>query len=242
MKKKIINNILYIILTILFVLLAFFFLKEYIDNERKQYEAYSDFSRGDIVMTLSYNKASEIYYHAIRYVQQFTNEKKISKGDLVYDFASYDFIPILNYLNKKTENERLINSFSGIMNFLLDYNSATIGLAEDVLVEQENGKYYIYKNNIYIYETKKEVISKMAFQKIYKEYLEKNNCLSVEENLVKRLFANKEINSNYTYNEIEKNIISNYSNFYKNNEEIIVSAISDDLEKFVDFYIQIIYL
>lgn len=235
MKKKIIDNVLYIILILLFVLLAMVFLKEYIDKEMKQYEGYGDFSRADIVMTLSYNKSSVIQYHAIRYVQSFTTGDKISKGDMVYDFASYDFIPILNYLNESSENKQLIDSFSGIMEFMLDYNSATIGIAEDVLVKQENGKYYTHKKDIYTYETKKEVISKKAFIKMYKEYLETTNYKDVEENFINQLLKNREISSKYTYSEIKKYIYTDYNKFYKENENLIITTISKDLEKFVDF-------
>ena len=110
--------------------------------------------------------------------------------------------PILNYLNESNESENLVNPFSGIMQFLVDYNSATIGVAEDMLVEQPNGRYFKYENNKYIYEIKKEVSSKKAFIKMYIEYLETINYDNVEENFINQLLKNKDISSKYTYKEI----------------------------------------
>lgn len=235
MKKKTLNDKLYIVLVILFVLLSSVFIREYINKEKKEYDGYNDFSRADIVMTLSYNKDAVLQFHAIRYVQLFSDCKKTSKGDLVYDFATYDFIPILNYLNESNESEKLVTSFSGIMQFLVDYNSATIAAAEDMLVEQPNGRYFKYENKKYIYETKKEVISKKAFIKMYKEYLETINYNDTEENFINKLLKNKDISSKYTYKEIEKSIQSNYNKFYKENEQVIISVISSDLDDFVKF-------
>lgn len=235
MKNKIFENGLYIVLVILFILLSLVFVKEYVSNEKRKYEEHNDFTRGDIVMTLSYHKDQTLQYHAIRHVQLYTDEEKTSKGDLVYDFASYEFVPILNYLNRTSENNQLIDSFSGIMEFLLDFNSATIGVAEDVFIKQPSGKYYIYKNGTYTYETKKEVISKNAFKKMYQEYLETINFENVEENFINGLIENKDISTKYTYNEIKKNVLSNYDKFYAANEDVIISIISKDLERFVKF-------
>lgn len=235
MKYKFADYSLYIILILLFLILSIIFVEEYVNNEIEQYKGYNDFTRGDIVMTLSYNKDPLLQYHAIRYVQSFNTDNKVSKGDLIYDFASYEFIPILNYLNKKSENVTLINSFSKIMNFMLDFNSATIGLAENILVEQSNGKYYVYEKGIYTYKVKKDVISKEMFEKMYSEYLASENCINVDENIAYRLFKNKNINSLYSYSEIKDNINYNYEKFYESNEDLIVIEIANDLEKFANF-------
>lgn len=235
MKKKFKNNISYIILIILFVLLLLFFIKEYIDNEKQQYTNFNDMTRGDIVMGLSYNKHHIIYYDYLRYVQMFTNDKKISKGDLIYDFATYEFVPILNYLNKKNENEELVNSFSEIMEFLEDFNSATIGFAEDIFVVQPDGKYYTYEDGIYTYNTSKEVVSKNAFIKMYNEYLETINCKSVEKNFINQLLKIDRINSKYTYSQLTEIISTDYNKFYEDNENEIIKVISNDLSMFAKF-------
>lgn len=235
MKKKFKNNISYIILIILFVLLLLFFIKEYIDNEKQQYTNFNDMTRGDIVMSLSYNKDNVVYYDYLRYVQMFTNDKKISKGDLIYDFATYEFVPILNYLNKKNENEELVNSFSEIMEFLVDFNSATIGFAEDIFVVQPDGKYYTYEDGIYTYNVSKEVVSKNAFIKMYNEYLETINCKSDEKNFINQLLKIDKINSKYTYSQLTEIISNDYNKFYKDNENEIIKVISNDLSMFAKF-------
>ena len=235
MKKKFKNNISYIILIILFVLLLLFFIKEYIDNEKQQYTNFNDMTRGDIVMGLSYNKDNVVYYDYLRYVQMFTNDKKISKGDLIYDFATYKFVPILNYLNKKNENEELVNSFSEIMEFLVDFNSATIGFAEDIFVVQPDGKYYTYEDGIYTYNISKGVVSKNAFIKMYNEYLETINCKNVEKNFINQLLKIDKINSKYTYSQLTEIISTNYNKFYKDNENEIIKVISNDLSMFAKF-------
>ena len=235
MKKKFKNNISYIILIILFVLLLLFFIKEYIDNEKQQYTNFNDMTRGDIVMSLSYNKDNVVYYDYLRYVQMFTNDKKISKGDLIYDFATYEFVPILNYLNKKNENEELVNSFSEIMEFLVDFNSATIGFAEDIFVVQPDGKYYTYEDGIYTYNVSKEVVSKNAFIKMYNEYLETINCKNVEKNFMNQLLKIDKINSKYTYSQLTEIISNDYNKFYKDNENEIIKVISNDLSMFAKF-------
>ena len=70
---------------------------------------------------------------------------------------------------------------------------------------------------------------------MYKEYLETINYNDTEENFINKLLKNKDISSKYTYKEIEKSIQSNYNKFYKENEQVIISVISSDLDDFVKF-------
>lgn len=237
MKNKITNNLPKIILIFLFLPLLAYFVKDYIKNEIKQYELYNDFTRANIVMTLSFNKDHVLQFDAIRYVQLFNDDKKLSKGDLIYDFSNYSILPILDYQKKVSENEELILSFSDFLDFLADYNMATINDRENILVRQENGKYYNYdkKTEIYTYYIKKNIIDKNTFNKIYVEYLKTKKYNDIQSYFINEIYCNDIIKNKYTYRELKNIIINKYDEFYKKNEDIIVNIIAQDIKSFSEY-------
>lgn len=235
MKRRVIEKSTSIILITLFIIVSGYFVLEYIKIEHNEYKKYNDLTRADIVMSLSYNKDKVNQFYAIRQVQSMNSDDKLSKGDIVYDFSKYNLVPVLNYLEKKSEDVLLIESFERVMDFLADYNSATIFMAEKIFVEQKNGEFYILKNDIYTYKIEKDVISREGFNKIYYEYLEKLGEKDIIEHFIKILNENNILKSIYSYNDIRMNVKTNYKNFYINNENEIIKVISEDLNNFVDF-------
>ena len=222
-------------LVLIIIILCVFFAKNYISNEINQYKLYNDYTRANQIMTLSFNKNFDIQFSNIRLIQSSNYDKKISKGDLIYDFANYNMIPILDYMKEPSENESLIKSFSLFTDFLANYNMATIGNREDIFKKNDNGFYYTYKNNKYVYCIEKQVISKGAFNKLYDQYLHTINQSTVSNNFISKLYNTAEINSKYSYKSLSNKIKNDYSNFYKENKDIILRIISGYLNDFVDY-------
>lgn len=241
MKKR--NKELLIILIIGFVLILSLFIVDYIKKEIETYDLYNDYTRANQVMTLSFNKNFDLQFMTIRIVESSTSIPKESKGSLIYDYAQYEIIPILKYLEAKSESEILINSFSEFCDFLANFNSAFNKDRESILVRNSHDKYYEYKDGVYTYQINKAIITKESFNKLYSEYMQINNNDSVLDNFLKCLYEYDTINNNYSFNELKKVIINDYEEFYKENEEIIIEVISNDLSKFTNylntFYIEV---
>lgn len=233
--KKKDNDKWFIGLIFIIVLLCIFFAKNYISNEINQYKLYNDYTRANQVMTLSFNKNFDIQFTNIRLIQSSNYDKKISRGDLIYDFAYYDMIPILNYLEEPSEDESLINSFSLFTEFLANFNMATIGNRENIFKKGDNGSYYIYKDNKYIYRVEKQIISKETFNKLYKQYLHTINQSTTLNNFINKIYKEKEINSKYSYKLLNNKVKNDYTKFYEENKEIIIRVISSDLKEFVNY-------
>lgn len=232
-KNKNSNYLIGLILII--ALLCSFFLKNYIMNEIEQYRLYNDYTRASRVMTLSFNKNFDIQFNNIRFIQSSNFDEKISKGELIYDFANYNIIPILSYMKEPSENDTLVTSFSSLTDFIAYFNVATIRDREKIFKVQKNGHYYIYENNKYIYKVEKKVISKETFNNLYNEYLSSINQSSVLDNFINRLFNVTDINRKYSYKVLTNEIKNNYLDFYNENSEIILNVIGKDIENFVDY-------
>lgn len=229
------NRGLMIGLVLIIIILCIFFSKKYISSEINQYKIYNDYTRANQVMTLSFNKNLDIQFNNIRLIQSSNYDKKITRGELIFDFANYNIIPILDYMREPSENELLIKSFSSFTDFLSNYNMAEIGNRENILKKNEDGYYYTYSDNKYIYCVEKQVISKEAFNKLYNQYLHTINQSTVSSNFIGKLFEVADINSKYSYNSLSNNIKNDYSKFYEENKDIILKVISDDLNGFVDY-------
>lgn len=227
MKK---NKYLKIFIIIIILMILGYYLYTFIKQENNLYELYNDYTRADTVMTLTYNKNFQFY--TTRNIQMYNFDKKLSEGDLIYDFADYDFIPIFHYLHSSVDNDSLISEFNTFLTFLSDFNYLTIGSRENILVKQKNGKYYIYDNGVYKYYVKVNVIGKDTLNNIYKEYLTYNKYRTVEENFISNLLTIDLIKKEYSYQDIINEINNNYDNFYKRNKSEVVNVIIKDLNKF----------
>lgn len=227
MKKN--NNLIKVILILLVLGITIFYLYSYIKEEDKTYKYYDDFTRADIVMTLSFNK--DFQFYTTRYVQMFNGDKKISKGELIKNFADYHFIPILDYLNKTTEDTGIIESFQELLSFWTNFNVATIIQRENILVRQDNGKYYTYDKDsrAYTYKIKEKVIGEKGFKETYKAYLNSKNYDKVVDNFINQLYECDSIKKKYGYNQLRNEVINNYQEFYNDNEKIILMVIANDL-------------
>ena len=201
--------------------------------EKKEYESYADYTRADIVMTLTFNK--EFQFYTTRYVQSFNNDKKISEGELIYDYAQYNFLPILNYLHKPSEDEELINSFSNFLSFYSDYYVLTLKLRENIFSRQENGKYFTRKDGIYTYYVKMNVIGKAGLNSVYTEYLKCHGYQSIEDKFLNDLYLEESIKTKYSYNELQSIIRNNFDMLYYGSEKEIIKVITSDINSFLKY-------
>lgn len=235
MKKINRNKLFVIVLIVGFSLIGLFFLYDYIKKEKDNYKLYNDFTRANQVMTLSFNKNFLLQFDTIRSIQSSNFDIKISPGGLIYDFANYKIVPILNFMNRKVEDEYLKEAFLIFSEFIANFNTAKMGDRENILVKQSNGDYFKKEDNIYKYVVKKEVISKNEFNKLYDNYLQSIGISDTINNFVKNLIEVDSINSKYNYNQLLKIINNNYVEFYSNYESEIISIIAKDLIEFCNY-------
>lgn len=231
--KWIKNNWSKILLVLALLIIIVAYCTNLYTQEKKEYESYADYTRADIVMTLTFNK--EFQFYTTKYVQSFNNDKKITEGELIYDYAQYKFLPILNYLYLPSENKELINSFQNFLNFHSDYYVLTLGLREKIFQRQENGKYFTFDNDIYTYYVKMDVIGKKGINSIYTEYLKNKGYKNVEDKFLEDLSLIDSIKNKYNYSELEKLIRNDYEIFYYGNEKEIIEVIVSDLNDFLEY-------
>lgn len=232
MKK----NKIYILILLSFIFcFILFFSYKYIERENNSYELYANFTRASDVMALSFNKNLDIQYYTIRNIQSSNHSLKETRGSLIKDFSNYNIIPILNYLNKESEDEELIKSFTKFTIFLGNYNAATIGNRENIFVAKENGKYYSYEDGIYTYKTKKKILNRNFFKNKYNEYLKSINENDIETHFIKELYKLNNIKKKYSFKQLKSKIKKDYSVIYNEFENDIISIISNDLNDFSEF-------
>lgn len=231
-----------ILLSIILLILVFLIIK-FVKNEISQYELYDDAVRGGDVLLAAYNKDIYIQFDIINDHQLYTNDKRITMGDLIYDFSTVEYVPILNYLNSICESEDLIKSFNELGTFITNFHSTFYRQREDMFVREDARKIYKKENNKYIYTIKKKYIPKEEFNKIYYEYLANLNYSNLENYFIDNVY--EELKEIYDLNKIINEIKNNYDNFYKINEDIIISIISKDLSKFAEYlndeYVKTLY-
>ncbi len=224
------DTLLIITFIVLITIIILYFIINYVKKEIDNYKLYSDATMGNTTIMLSYNKSFDIQYSLLVDKLALTKSKKYTKGELIYDFAKYQIIPILNYLYSSEEDQKLFDSFSLISEFLEDFNVATYKNRQEILVPQIDKKNYYYENGIYTYEVRKKVIGKKLFNNMYFDYIKSNN---VSNYFINKLF--KKLNNNYSIKELENEINKNYANFYNKNKDIIIEIISDDLKNFCEY-------
>jgi len=238
--KWIKNNYIKLFFVIICIIIICFYTYNYIFEEKEQYIGYNDYYRADYVMTLTYNKNFQFY--TTRQIQALNSDKKISEGELIYDYSQYNLLPMLKYLNEISENKNLIDNFTNFLKFWSDYNYLTIGLSENIFVKQSNGKYYKKIDDIYRYYVELPVFSKKGLNKVYNEYLKMNGYTSVEDKFLKDLYKHPIISEEYTYSKYIEEVSFNYDSFYSRNKEEILDILAKDLENFNKFlYTNYIY-
>lgn len=176
-----------ILLSIILLILVFLIIK-FVKNEISQYELYDDAVRGGDVLLAAYNKDIYIQFDIINDHQLYTNDKRITMGDLIYDFSTVEYVPILNYLNSICESEDLIKSFNELGTFITNFHSTFYRQREDMFVREDARKIYKKENNKYIYTIKKKYIPKEEFNKIYYEYLANLNYSNLENYFIDNVY------------------------------------------------------
>ena len=220
MKNKKIKMIFF--LSFVCIIFISFILSSYIKKEKEEYELNDDFTRASEVMIISFNKS--LFYGIIRLSESVSTTKKDTIDSLIINLKEYEFIPILNYLSKSTNNEKITNAFLNYLKFLEYYNSSTMESREDIFM---HNSYYTYENGIYTYQTKKKVIKKEFYDKKYKEYLKSIKVSNSKKEFINELYSNKYIKKLYSYNDLKYEIENNYDEFYLMNKDYIEDTIGN---------------
>lgn len=241
LSKK--NKIYLGILLGLILVLFSYLLIDFIKLEIERYKSSDNSTRLNDVLLATFNKDIKIQRDVINEHQVYTNDKRIYMSDLIYDFAKFEYIPILNYLNDKSESENLINGFNNLGDFITDFHITQFKNREDIVEKNSDGTWFKKDDNKYTYIVKKTYIGKEEFNRIYLEYLNNLKYNSVEDYFIDNIY--KILKGNYNYDELRNKITNNYDNFYKENQDEIITIISEDITNFADYckdnYIKKIY-
>lgn len=231
MKKK--NRLLIVFLAIMCVSILYFYFNEYQQREKGFYDLYNDFTMADTVDWLSYQKELDDQMHGIKNVQSRQKGIKTTENDLIYDFATYEFVPILNYLESKEFDQKFIDNFANFWEFVAHHLKASLDNNwENIFIRHENGKYFVYDDGIYTYTIEKVVIGREEFNKLYDDYLKTINMSNVQEHFINKLLEEKPIKMAYTSASLKEELENNYDEFYENYMAIILKIIGSDLEQF----------
>lgn len=231
MKKK--NRLLIIFLIIMFIVILCFYFSEYQKREQKFYDLYNDFTMADIVNWLDYKKELDDQMYGIKNVQSRQKGIKTTENDLIYDFATYEFVPILNYLESKEFDQKFIDNFANFWEFVAHHLKASLDNNwENIFIRHDNGKYFVYEDGIYTYTIEKVVIGREEFNKLYDDYLKTINMSNVQEHFINKLLQEKPIKIAYTSVSLKEELKNNYEEFYQNYIDIILKIIGSDLEQF----------
>ena len=231
MKNKKIKMIIF--LSFVCIMFILFILSSYIKKEKEEYELNDDFTKASEVMIISFNKS--LFYEIIRLSESVSTVKKDTIDTLIINLKEYNFIPILNYLNESTNNEKITNDFLNYLKFLEYYNSSTIESREDIFM---NHPLYTYKDGIYTYQTKKKVIKKEFYDKKYKEYLKSIKVSNCKKEFINKLYSNKYIKKLYSYNDLKYEIENNYDEFYLMNKDYIEDTIGNLFNDFINYILK----
>ena len=231
MKNKKIKMIFF--LSFVCIIFISFILSSYIKKEKEEYELNDDFTRASEVMIISFNKS--LFYGIIRLSESVSTTKKDTIDSLIINLKEYEFIPILNYLSKSTNNEKITNAFLNYLKFLEYYNSSTMESREDIFM---HNSYYTYENGIYTYQTKKKVIKKEFYDKKYKEYLKSIKVSNSKKEFINELYSNKYIKKLYSYNDLKYEIENNYDEFYLMNKDYIEDTIGNLFNDFINYILK----
>ena len=231
MKKK--NRLLIVFLAIMCVSILYFYFNEYQQREKGFYDLYNDFTMADTVDRLSYQKELDNQMYGIKNVQSRQKGIKTTENDLIYDFATYEFVPILNYLESKEFDQKFIDNFANFWEFVAHHLKASLDNNwENIFIRHENGKYFVYDDGIYTYTIEKVVIGREEFNKLYDDYLKTINMSNVQEHFINKLLEEKPIKMAYTSASLKEELENNYDEFYENYMAIILKIIGSDLEQF----------
>ena len=215
------------------VSILYFYFNEYQQREKGFYDLYNDFTMADTVDWLSYQKELDDQMHGIKNVQSRQKGIKTTENDLIYDFATYEFVPILNYLESKEFDQKFIDNFANFWEFVAHHLKASLDNNwENIFIRHENGKYFVYDDGIYTYTIEKVVIGREEFNKLYADYLKTINMSNVQEHFINKLLEEKPIKMAYTSASLKEELENNYDEFYENYMAIILKIIGSDLEQF----------
>ena len=231
MKKK--NILLIVFLAIMCVSILYFYFNEYQQREKGFYDLYNDFTMADTVDWLSYQKELDNQVYGIKNVQSRQKGIKTTENDLIYDFATYEFVPILNYLESKEFDQKFIDNFANFWEFVAHHLKASLDNNwENIFIRHDNGKYFVYEDGIYTYTIEKVVIGREEFNKLYDDYLKTINMSNVQDHFINKLLQEKPIKIAYTSVSLKEELKNNYEEFYQNYIDIILKIIGSDLEQF----------
>ena len=232
MKKNKKNLLLIISIVLVIGSILGIILNDYIQKEKQEYDNYKDYTMGSIILTFNAMDNINDKYKEIRYQERYIKGKFTPIEDYIFDYISYNYIPIFKYIINKTNNEELILSISKMFEFGTIYKFNKLSNGDDIFISHNN-KYYYKKDGYYYYETKRRVMNKEDYNKLYLKYNDKN----IDEYFISLLFEDYEISNLYSKKELLEilNDEEKYIKFYNEYQDVIINCVVNDLNKFNEY-------
>lgn len=232
MKKNKKNLLLIISILLVIGSILGIILNDYIQKEKQEYDNYKDYTMGSIILTFNAMDNINHKYKEIRYQERYIKGKFTPIEDYIFDYISYDYIPIFKYIINKTNDEELILSISKMFEFGTIYKLNKLSNGDDIFISHNN-KYYYKKDGYYYYETKRRVMNKEDYNKLYLKYNDKN----IDEYFISLLFEDYEISNLYSKKELLEilNDEERYIKFYNEYQDVIINCVVNDLNKFNEY-------
>lgn len=229
MKKIKFNKITICLSLIILIIIIIWQLVNYYTYTENQKYLYNEYNRMSIVLSLTYYKDFDDFMNNILHQERYIKGERTTKEDLIADFSTYDYIPILNYIKGESDiNQNVVESFSKIMDFIEFVNYYNYNPADTIL--KTNSKGFYSEGNVIT--VRKKVISKDCFNKLFSEFI---GGKQLDKIILDELYKKDIINELYTFEELDLMFHNNYSVFYDKFSTDIQDVVADILGDFGDY-------
>jgi len=219
----------------------------------RQKQIYNDFVAVSNAKSLSVQKELDFYYLLmIENEKYYTEKTNLTKADLIFDYAGYGYVPVLNYLIAASDNPDLIADFQDYSEFIegsiywddtdgwngiIDLNGKEVILAGEI--DKETVEVQI----------RKFLITKESTQSAFQDFLSENSLnsdkyfylvLLSDESFQNQISSDIQDELGYSSNQVTEEIMisfleSHYDVYFSNFEELFVSSIADILSEFTAY-------
>lgn len=249
------KTIIILSLTFLFVIVIglLVFIPSYRYN-KEQKKLYNDYVAVSNAVGLSYNKELDFYFQQIIANEKYSKEKTgLEKANIIFDYAKYNYIPVLDYLKLPSSNSGLLAAFSSYSGFINDSIHYNHPLAYDCVVDQnDDNSLYAKKidDETVLVVFGKNMITKASLHDNFESFLHLNDysqnddyfyyeLLKTEEfydKVVSDLLAEEDVlPSEIDTKKLVDHIITNDEMYYEAYESVYVNTIANVFKDFVKY-------
>lgn len=191
-------------------------------HSQEQKKLYNDYVAVSNVVGISYNKNLDFYYDQIIANEKYYSKKSgLEKEDIIFNYAQYDYVPVLSYLKEPSSNSELLSAFKSYSQFINTSITHKCSYVYDCVVDAND------EDSLY-----SKMIDHKTVEVVFGKYMiTKNSLQSTFQNFLKK----RELTVDYFYHEllINETFYERVKNDLIREEELMPYEIND--EKLVDF-------